>query len=74
MQTLAQLGPEAIMNIDTQALARKIIRDGDLSPEAVRTEREVKALIEQQQQQMQAQQMMQVAQQLQNPENTPDTQ
>ena len=74
MQTLAQLGPEAMMNIDTQALARKIIRDGDLSPEAVRTEREVKALIEQQQQQMQAQQMMQVAQQLQNPENTPDTQ
>ena len=62
MQTLAQLGPEALVNINIQKLARKIIRDGDLSPEAVRTEKEVKGILEQQQQQAQAQQMMQMAQ------------
>ena len=63
MQTLAQLGPEALININIQKLARKIIRDGDLSPEAVRTEKEVQEILKQQQQQAQQQAMMQVAQQ-----------
>ncbi len=63
LQVVSQLGPEATINVDTQKLARKIIRDGDLSPEAVRSLREVEQIKQQQQQQAQQQAMMAMAQQ-----------
>ena len=74
LQTVSQLGPEAMVNIDTQALARKILRDGDMSPEALRTERQVAEIQEQQAQQMQAAQLAQLAQQVQNPQDPENTQ
>lgn len=74
LQTVSQLGPEAMVNIDTQALARKILRDGDMSPEALRTERQVAEIQEQQAQQMQAAQLTQLAQQVQNPQAPENTQ
>jgi hypothetical protein len=63
LQVVSQLGPEATINIDTQKLARKIIRDGDLSPEAVRSLREVEQVKQEQQQQAQQQAMLAMAQQ-----------
>ena len=73
LQTVAQLGPEATQNVNVQALARKILRDGDMSPEAIRTEQEVKDIQEQAQQQQQAQVLQQFAQQLQGQGEQPQT-
>ena len=73
LQTVQQLGPQAMININTQALARKIIRDGDLSPEAVNSERQVAEIQEQQQQQQQQIQLAQLAQQLQDPQAPENT-
>jgi len=70
LQTVSQLGPEAMINIDTQALARKILRDGDMSPEALRTERQVQEVLEQQQAQAQQAQLAALAQQIQDPQAT----
>jgi hypothetical protein len=50
---LAQLGPEAMVNVDLNKMARKLLRDGDMTPEVVRTEEEVVKILEQQKQQMQ---------------------
>tara|TARA_B110000503_G_C7114432_1_gene399663 strand:- start:154 stop:1665 length:1512 start_codon:yes stop_codon:yes gene_type:complete len=71
LQVVSQLGQEAMMNIDLGKLARKILRDGDMSPEVLRSEREIKVLIEQQQQQNALQQVTQqlVAQQDPNNQN-----
>ncbi|MAG25383.1 hypothetical protein CMI47_07360 [Candidatus Pacearchaeota archaeon] len=62
LQLINQLGPEASINVDIQKLTRKVIRDSDFSPEAVRSLKEVKAIKEQQQQQAQQQAMMAMAQ------------
>lgn len=35
LQIVSQLGPEAVAQVDIQALARKILRDGDMSPEVL---------------------------------------
>jgi carbamoylphosphate synthase small subunit len=57
LQLVAQLGGEAAMNIDTAKLARKILRDGDMSPEVIRTESDVAEMQEQMQQQAQISQV-----------------
>ncbi len=56
LQTVAQLGAEATLNIDTTKLARKILRDGDMSPEVLRSEADVEELKNNLQQQQQLQQ------------------
>lgn len=61
LQVVSQLGAEATMNIDTTKLARKILRDGDMSPEVLRSETEVEEMAQQLQQQ---QQLAQAAQQV----------
>jgi hypothetical protein len=66
LQVVSQLGQEAMLNIDLVKLARKILRDGDMSPEVLRSDREISDLIERQQQQAAVQQ---VAQQLMNEQN-----
>ncbi len=74
LSTIQQLGPEAMANVNTQKLARKILRDGDMSPEAVRSESEVEELLQQAQQQQQAIQLQEAARAIagQNPDpNTP---
>jgi hypothetical protein len=65
VQTLNQLGPNALVNVDLQALARKILRDGDMSPEVIKSEDEVAEELQQQSQQQQAQALQDLAQQLQ---------
>jgi hypothetical protein len=71
VQTITQLGPNALVNLDLQKLARKILRDGDMSPEVLKTEAEVQETIEQQTQQEQAQQLQALAQQLQQQNQPP---
>ena len=72
LQVITQLGSEATMNVDLTKLARKILRDGDMSPEVLRSESEIEEMKEQMQQQ---QALQQVAQQFinqnqnQNPNN-----
>ena len=51
VQAVSSLGGQAIQLIDMQKLAKKILRDGDASPEIVRTARELQQLAEQQEQQ-----------------------
>lgn len=51
LQIVSQLGPEAVAQIDIPALARKVIRDGDLSPEVVLDPEVVQERLAQQQQQ-----------------------
>jgi len=63
LQTIAQLGPEATQNVNIQALARKILRDGDMSPEVIRSESEMEEMAQMQQQQQQAMALQQLAQQ-----------
>ena len=65
LQQVSALGPNAILNVDTQKLARKILRDGDMSPEVIKSERQVSEELEQLSQQQQAQQLQMLAQQLQ---------
>ena len=60
---ISQLGAEATMNVDLTKLARKILRDGDMSPEVLRSEGEIEDMKEQMQQQ---QTLQQVAQQFVN--------
>ena len=59
LSVLAQMGPEALAHIDIQKLARKITRDGDMSPEVLLDEDQVQEKLQAQQQQ----QFMQQAQQ-----------
>ncbi len=56
LQIVSQLGPEAIAQINVSALARKILRDGDMSPEVILDEQQV-------QEKLQAQQQSQLLQQ-----------
>ncbi len=51
LQIISQLGPEAVAQINIPALARKIIRDGDLSPEVVLDQDAVNEKLQAQQQQ-----------------------
>jgi hypothetical protein len=51
VQAVSSLGGQALQLIDMQKLARKILRDGDASPEIIRTARELEQLAEQQEQQ-----------------------
>ena len=53
------MGTEATMNVDLTKLARKILRDGDMSPEVLRDEAEIDLMMEQQQQQQNVQQVAQ---------------
>ena len=62
LQIISQLGPEGVAQINMGALARKIIRDGDLSPEVVLDEEQV---AERMQQQQQAQMLQQATEGLQ---------
>jgi putative NADH-flavin reductase len=71
VQTITQLGPNALVNLDLQKLARKILRDGDMSPEVLKSESEVQETLEQQSQQEQAQQLQALAQQLQQQNQPP---
>ena len=73
LQMVSGLGPEAMMIVNTKELARKILTDGDFSPNLIRSEREIAQMQEQMQQQMAQQQLMQGAQQLldQNKEQEP---
>ena len=73
LQIIQQLGPEAMANINTQKLARKVLRDGDFSVEAVRSVSEVEELLQQAQQQQQALQLQQVAQQIAGQQPNPNT-
>jgi carbamoylphosphate synthase small subunit len=66
LQMVQALGPDAMMLIDMKKLAKKVLTDGDMSPDIIRTEREIAQMQEQMQQQMAQQQMMQGAQQLLN--------
>jgi carbamoylphosphate synthase small subunit len=61
LQVVSQLGNEAVMNIDTTKLARKILRDGDMSPEVLRSENDVNEMKENM---LQQQQLAQAAQQV----------
>ena len=61
LQVVSQLGNEAILNIDTTKLARKILRDGDMSPEVLRSENDVNEMKENM---LQQQQLAQAAQQV----------
>ena len=65
LQQVSALGPDAIRNVNLQKMARKILRDGDMSPEVIRSESEVQEEIEQVAQQQQGQQLQQLALQLQ---------
>jgi len=71
VQTITQLGPNALVNLDLQKLARKILRDGDMSPEVVKSESEVQETLDQQSQQEQSQQLQALAQQLQDQNQPP---
>ena len=64
LQMVSQLGPEAMQLVNTQQLARKILTDGDMSPDVIRSQREIEQLQQQMQEQMAQQQLMQGAQQL----------
>jgi hypothetical protein len=61
LQVVSQLGNEAVLNIDTTKLARKILRDGDMSPEVLRSENDVNEMKENM---LQQQQLAQAAQQV----------
>lgn len=73
LQIISQLGQEAMMNVDVVKLARKILRDGDMSPEVLRDEADINEMKEQMQQQSQLQQAAQLLAQQQNG-NTQDNQ
>lgn len=65
LQQVSALGPDAIRNVDLQKMARKILRDGDMSPEVIKPESAVREELEQQAQAQQAQALQQLAGQLQ---------
>jgi hypothetical protein len=65
LQQVSALGPNALLNVDLQKLARKILRDGDMSPEVIKSERVVQEEIDQQAQTQQNQQLLMLAQQMQ---------
>ena len=69
LQIVSQLGPEAVAQVDIQALARKILRDGDMSPEVVLSEDEVAQKLQAQQQDALLQQATQAIQE-QDPRQT----
>tara|TARA_R100000278_G_scaffold5721_1_gene8620 strand:+ start:3952 stop:5502 length:1551 start_codon:yes stop_codon:yes gene_type:complete len=73
LQMVQALGPDAMMLVDMKKLAKKILTDGDMSPDIIRTEREIAQMQEQMQQQMAQNQLMQGAQQLLNA-NEPQSQ
>jgi DNA repair protein RadC len=66
LQMVSQLGPDAMQLVNTQQLARKILTDGDMSPDVIRSQREIEQMQQQMQEQMAQQQLMQGAQQLLN--------
>ena len=66
LQQVSALGPNAILNVDLQKMARKILRDGDMSPEVIKSEMQVQEEIDQQSQQEQGQQLAMLAQQMQD--------
>ena len=66
LQQVSALGPNAILNVDLQKMARKILRDGDMSPEVIKSEMQVQEEIDQQSQQQQGQQLAMLAQQMQD--------
>jgi len=64
------LGQEALMNVDLTKLARKILRDGDMSPEVLRSDDEIEEMVTQMQQQ---QTLAQAAQQIvENSQQSPE--
>lgn len=67
LQMISQLGPEAMAAVDTAKLARKILTDGDMSPDVIRSEKEIAQQQEQMKQQMAQQQLLQTAQQMIDP-------
>ena len=71
LQVITQLGEEATMSVDLTKLARKILRDGDMSPEVLRSDAEVEEMKEQIQQQQQLQQVAQQFLQTQKPTDEP---
>ena len=71
LQVITQLGAEASMSVDLTKLARKILRDGDMSPEVLRSDAEIEEMKEQMQQQQQLQQVAQQFLQSQNPNAEP---
>ena len=64
---VSQLGPEAMAAVDTAKFARKILTDGDMSPDVIRSEQEIAEMQEQMRQQQQQQQLNQIAQQVVDP-------
>jgi hypothetical protein len=67
LQMVSQLGPEALQSVNMGKLARKILTDGDMSPDVIRTEQEIAQQQEQMKEQMAQQQLMQTAQKLIDP-------
>jgi len=65
LQQVSALGPQALINVDLQKMARKILRDGDMSPEVIKSEAQVQEELEQQAQAQQAQALQELAGQLQ---------
>ena len=51
LQVISSLGAEALLNVDLTKLARKILRDGDMSPEVLRNENDIEEMKVQLQQQ-----------------------
>ena len=70
LQVISGLGQEALMNVDLTKLARKILRDGDMSPEVLRSDDEIEEMVTQMQQQ---QTLAQAAQQIvENSQQSPE--
>lgn len=67
LQMVSQLGPEAMAAVNTAKLARKILTDGDMSPDVIRSEQEIAQQQEQMKQAMAQNQLLQTAQQLIDP-------
>tara|TARA_R100001443_G_scaffold3740_2_gene11583 strand:- start:2142 stop:3677 length:1536 start_codon:yes stop_codon:yes gene_type:complete len=70
LSMVSQLGPEAMQAVDTAKLARKILTDGDMSPDVIRSEQEIQQKNEQMREQMAQQQLMQTAQQVIDPDGS----
>ena len=73
LQMIAQLGPDAMMQVDVAKLARNILREGDMSPDVIRDLREVEQMKQQMQQQQQLQGMAQISNEQQPPTDETQT-
>ena len=73
LQIISQLGPEAVAQINISALARKILRDGDMSPEVILDEQQVQEKVQAQQQQQLLQQATESIQQQPTGQTVPPT-